>query len=153
MTELQGALGVVQIGKLERFTQKRINNAAFLTEHLTGIVQTPVTRPGCRHVYHQYTIRVPGHRDEWADRLLARGIGTAIHYPCPIHLQPFYREALEKFRIVSAVHKTMEGYSMKERLLPVAEEAAKQVLSLPVHPALSVEDLSSIAKEVRTLCD
>jgi perosamine synthetase len=145
MTELQGVLGVVQIGKLERFTQQRIANAAFLTEHLSAVVQTPVTRPGYRHVYHQYTIRAPERRDEWADRLLARGIGTAIHYPCPIHLQPCYRQAPEKFRIAARD-------AGQERLLPVAEEAAKHVLSLPVHPALTSQELATIAREVLALC-
>ena len=152
MTELQGALGVVQIEKLERFTQRRISNATFLTEHLADAVQTPVARPGYRHVYHQYTVRVPEQRDAWASKLRARGVGTAVHYPCPIHLQPFYREAPEKFRIASAVHETREGYSMKESLLPVAEEAAQQVLSLPVHPALNQEELTTIVQEVRALC-
>src|SRR6266702_2082251 len=57
MTELQAALGIAQIGKLEYFTQQRIANALFLTERLMGAVQTTIVRPGCRHVYHQYTIR------------------------------------------------------------------------------------------------
>ena len=59
MTEIQAALGLAQVEKLERFTEQRIANAAFLTERLRGSVQTPMIRPGYRHVYHQYTIRVP----------------------------------------------------------------------------------------------
>src|SRR5437660_4747657 len=108
MTEMQGALGLVQVEKLERFTEQRIANAAFLTDRLhslatseasprhgtlpggqvimdfkslRGSVQTPVVRPGCRHVYHQYTIRVSEQRDEWIMHLRSRGIGTAVHYP------------------------------------------------------------------------
>ncbi len=83
MTEIQAALGLVQVEKLERFTEQRIANAAFLTKHLRDSVQTPMTRLGYRHVYHQYTIRVPEHRDKWVAHLRTRGVGTAVHYPLP----------------------------------------------------------------------
>lgn len=154
MTEFQGALGVVQIGKLEQCTEQRIANAAFLTERLKGAVQTPVSHPGYRHVYHQYTIRVPGNqeRDEWMRKLQASGIGTAVHYPRPIHQQPFYRESTEKFRVVSSLGTTNPKRTTGDARLPIAETAAKQVLSLPVHPALSKDDLATIAREVLNLC-
>ncbi|MDQ2905904.1 MAG: DegT/DnrJ/EryC1/StrS family aminotransferase [Chloroflexota bacterium] len=141
MNELQAALGLVQLQKLEQLTEQRIANAAYLTEHLGGSVQTPVTRPGYRHVYHQYTIRVPGDRDEWVKRLGERGIGTAVHYPLPIHRQPCYQDVPWQFR-VAGQHEN----------LPVAETAAQQVLSLPVHPGLSQQDLAMIVEEVRRLC-
>jgi perosamine synthetase len=149
MTEMQGALGLVQVEKLEEFTERRIANAMFLTECLSKFVQTPVIYPGHRHVYHQYTIRVPEgqDRDEWGRRLQARSIGTGIHYPCPIHKQPFYQSSPGSFRIWSSFQRTT---GMQ---LPVAEVAAQQVLSLPVHPALSMEDLKMIATEVLALCD
>ena len=153
MTEMQGALGLVQLEKLERFTEQRIANAAFLTERLSGSVQTPVSRPGYRHVYHQYTIRVPEHRDQWAMHLRARGIGTAVHYPLPIHQQPFYRNQIGTFRCISAPERTNAEHTTGDIRLPVTELAAKQVLSLPVHPALSGEDLSTITREVRALCN
>ena len=149
MTEIQGALGRVQIEKLEQFTRQRIANAAFLTERLDSAVKTPITRPGYRHVYHQYTIRVPDHRDEWITRLRARGIGTAVHYPLPIHQQPFYREQIDT---LSAHEPTTARFAAGDVRLPVTEMAANQVLSLPVHPALSIEDLSTIAQEVLALC-
>src|SRR5947209_358014 len=69
MTEMQDALGVVQLEKLERFTEQRITNANFLKKRPRESAQTPIVRPGYRHVYEQYTIRVPEHRDEWAKRL------------------------------------------------------------------------------------
>jgi len=71
--------------------------------------------------------------------LHTRGIGTAIHYPSGIHQQPFYRKATTRYRIPP------QG-------LLITETAARQVLSLPVHPALSQEDLATIVKEVLTLC-
>jgi len=153
MTEIQGALGLVQLDKLEQFTEQRIANATILTECLAGAVQTPVSRPGHRHVYHQYTIRVlGGERDEWAMRLHARGIGTAIHYPTAIHQQPFYQEQVDKCLFVSSRETTCTERTKHVACLPVTETAAKQVLSLPVHPALSKEDLTTITREVLALC-
>src|SRR2546421_4564490 len=153
MTEMQGALGLAQLEKLERFTEQRIANAAFLTERLRGSIQTPVVRSGYRHVYHQYTIRVPEYRDEWVMHLRARGIGTAVHYPLAVHQQSFYREHPGKFIFSSAPETTGAERTTADVRLPVTELAAKQVLSLPVHPALSMEELATIVKEVRTLCD
>jgi perosamine synthetase len=134
MSEIQAALGLVQLAKLPRFTEQRIANAAFLTERLREWLPVPIARPEYCHVYHQYTIRVPGDRDAWVQALRERGIATAVHYPQPIHKQPLYQEW---------------GFHCS---LPVAEAAAKQVLSLPVHPALSRENLATIAREVINLC-
>ena len=153
MTEIQGALGLIQVEKLERFTEQRIANAAFLTERLGGSVQPPKTRPGYRHVFHQYTIRIPSNRDEWVVQLRARGIGTAVHYPLGIHQQPFYKEHIDRFRCIKAPGGTSGKHKTDDARLPVTEMAARQVLSLPVHPALSVEDLLIIAREVIALCD
>ena len=101
MTEMQAAIGIAQIEKLEYFTQRRIANAAYLTNNLKDIVQTPVVRPGCRHVYHQYTIKIPSKRNELMMELRARNVDTRIHYPLPIHLQPFYRRNSSLFRVLS----------------------------------------------------
>jgi perosamine synthetase len=153
MTELQAALGIAQIEKLEYFTQRRRANATYLTNNLQGIVQTPVERPGCRHVYHQYTIKIPSKRNEFMTELRARGVDTAIHYPIPIHQQPFYRRKPCLFRILSPGRRTPVKGNNPSAHLPVTESAAREVLSLPVHPALSQEDLSTIAKEVVALCE
>ncbi len=152
MTELQGALGLVQIEKLEQFTEQRIANAAFLTKHLEEYVQVPVTRPGCRHVYHQYTIQVPDNRDEWIAQLYAQGIGTAVHYPLAIHQQPYYLDNIDRFRLIDTSETANEKQSTGNGHLSVTEKAVKHVLSLPVHPGLSMEDLSTIVREVLALC-
>jgi dTDP-4-amino-4,6-dideoxygalactose transaminase len=152
MTELQGALGNAQLEKLEYFTQQRIANAAFLTERLKRVVQTPIVRPGYRHVFHQYTIRVPSNRNEWEAKLRARGIAAAIHYPFPIHQQPFYRRKSSLFRVLSPDKRSHVRGGNPTGHLPATESAAQQVLSLPVHPALSEEDLSTVAREVAALC-
>lgn len=148
MTDLQGAIGVVQMEKLEQITRQRIANAAYLTRELHGAVQTPICRDGYRHVYHQYTIRVPDGRDEWAKQLEARGVSTAVHYPRGIHQQPWYRENTDKFVCISENSPQRDH----EKSLPVTERSAREVLSLPVHPALSQEDLATIAREVLALC-
>ena len=152
LTEIQGALGLAQLEKLEQFTARRIVNAEFLTERLHGHVQTPTTRPGYRHVYHQYTIQVPGNRDEWAAKLYTRGIGTAIHYPLPIHQQPFYASHSDMFRYGDSSERTGEKPSTHKAALCVTEKAAAHVLSLPIHPGLSEEDLYTIEREVLALC-
>ena len=153
MTELQAALGIAQIEKLEYFTQRRRANATYLTNNLQGIVQTPVERPGCRHVYHQYTIKIPSKRNEFMTELRARGVDTTIHYPIPIHQQPFYRRKPCLFRVLSPGRRTPVKGNNPAAHLPVTESAAQEVLSLPVHPALSQEDLSTIAREVVALCE
>jgi dTDP-4-amino-4,6-dideoxygalactose transaminase len=130
MTEIQGALGVVQLAHLEAWTEQRIANAARLTAGLGNWVKTPVVQPGYRHVYHQYTIEVASTRDAWIQALAQRGIGTAVHYPCPIHQQPFYQE---------------QGFNLS---LPISEHAAQHILSLPVHPAVSEQNLATIIEEV-----
>ena len=152
MTEIQAAIGLVQINKLSEFTERRIANASFLTKHLQEFVQTPMVRSECYHVFHQYTIRVPEKRSEWTTILHERGIGTAIHYPLPIHQQPFYLQKSSLFRVLSPGKRSHVKGSNTTAHLPNTECAAQQVLSLPVHPALSEKDLVTIVREVVTLC-
>jgi len=131
MTDVHAAIGLAQLQKLEQFNEARIANAAYLTEHLRGVV-VPTVPEGYRHVFHQYTIRVPdGRRDALKDFLNEREVGTGIYYPVPVHQQIFYRESL--------------GYDVE---LPEAERAAEEVLSLPVHPAVSPSDLEMIVAAV-----
>ncbi len=129
MTELAAALGLAQLGKLESFIEGRRANAQYLSEHLQG-VQTPGERPGFRHVYHQYTVRVAAGRDELAGRLREDGIETGVFYSVPIHRQPLYR-----------------GLGYRDSL-PLAERLSQEVLSLPVHPGLSRADLEAVVASV-----
>lgn len=153
MTEMGAAIGLIQLRKLERFNEQRISNARFFTERLCGVLQTPIVRPGHRHVYHQYTIRVPDNRDQWVTELYARGIGTGIHYPMPIYQQPFYQNSASRFRISLPDNPAKSQSEISDLHLPETEKAAEQVLSLPVHPALSEDDLSTIVREVLALCN
>ena len=134
MTDISAAIGRAQLVKLDRFNERRRRNASVLDEGLAGVssIVPPRERPGYRHVYHQYTVRVARDRDQFRRKLGEEGIGTAVHYPIPVHRQPLYQEL--GYRNVS---------------LPVAEAAAAQVLSLPVHPALSDSDLDRIVDAMR----
>jgi perosamine synthetase len=135
LSDVHAAVGLAQLDRLADYTVRRIHNAKVLDAGLAGAVETPRVAPGYRHVYHQYTIRVPGgRRDGVAAALRERGVGTAVHYPIPVHKQPLYRDL---------------GYRDS---LPEAERAATEVLCLPVHPHLSDDDLETIVREVRALC-
>jgi dTDP-4-amino-4,6-dideoxygalactose transaminase len=131
MTDIHAAIGLEQLKKLPEFNRKRQANAKYFNEHITGVV-TPLTPDGYEHVFHQYTIRVPdGKRDAMVDYLNVNGVGSGIYYPVPVHQQTLYTQDL--------------GY---DQTLPQAEKAASEVLSLPVHPALSDADLKKIVTTV-----
>ena len=137
LTDIQAAIGLHQLRKLERFNEIRIRNAEFLTKELSKIdcVEPPYVRKGVKHVYHQYTIKLKleelrCNRDEFVKALRAENVDAAVHYPTPIHMQPSYRELAKDVR------------------LPVTEDVCKRVVSLPVHPALTEEDLKAIVRAV-----
>jgi perosamine synthetase len=94
----------------------------------------PAVPEGRDHVWHQFTMRFPGERDHVAAGLAERGVGTMIYYPVPIHRQPYLRRLMPE----------LEGLS-----LPVTEQAAQEVLSIPVHPTLSPAELETIVAAVR----
>ena len=130
MTDVHAAIGRAQLAKLPGWTQQRQQNAKFLDANLCGVVIPPVA-DGAIHVYHQYTIRIPEDRDGFA-RALAdeHGVGTGVYYPIPSHRLPSFGRTLD---------------------LPETERAAREVLSLPVHPALSADDLAAIVTAVNTV--
>jgi len=140
MTNIAGALGRTQLRKLEEFNRKRQENAEKLTEGISKIagLTPPYAAPNVKHVYHQYTIRVeedfPLSRDELATKLRENGVGTGIYYPLPLHHQPLFQSL---------------GY--EKDCCPNAIEASRRVLSLPVHPAVSEEDIAYIIQTLREL--
>ncbi|MCC6177938.1 MAG: DegT/DnrJ/EryC1/StrS family aminotransferase [Chloroflexi bacterium] len=134
LTDIQAALGLVQLERLTALTERRIANARYLSSRLDQVA-TPTTLPGYRHVFHQYTIRLPYERDAIARQLGHAGIGSSVHYPLPVHLQPLY------WRL---------GYRDS---LPHAERASHEVLSLPIHPLLSRSDLDVVASGVLAALD
>jgi len=143
MTEIASAIGIVQLRKLEGFIEARRRNAYQLTSLLTAVsgLEPPYEAPNVRHVYYLYTVRVkesfPLSRDELSAKLREAGIGTSVSWPTPIHLQPYYKKTF--------------GYRGGE--YPVSEQAAKEVLSLPVHPAVTEGDIRFIAKAIKELAE
>ena len=134
MSDLHAAIGLTQIGRLDEFTARRRANAAYFNERITSVI-IPIVRDGCEHVWHQYTVRVTDGRDRDAAmrQLNEAGVGTGVFYPVPLHQQGYIRE------IVGRVS------------LPVTEQMAREVISLPVHPQLTEADLEKIVDEVNRL--
>ena len=136
MTEIEAALGAVQLKALPERNEQRRANAAYLSEHLRDVIP-PKELAGRHHVYHQYTVRVPSPdgsstvRDGLAAKLTDASIETKVFYPVPVYRQPLYVEL---------------GYRDE---LPVVERLSREVLSLPVHPALSQADLETIVAAVK----
>ena len=134
MTDIAAAIGLAQLNVIDEFNNKRISNANYLNEQLKDVegIVTPKSPDNYKHVYHQYTIRVEkGNRDDWVEFLTNKGIGTGIHYPIPLYNQPIYKKL------------GIEGDC------PLAEKAADNVISLPVHPSLTKEDLDLVVDAVK----
>ena len=130
MTEIHAAIGRVQLKKLPEWTRTRQANAKFLDENLKGVI-TPFVLSDAEHVYHQYTIRVIDHdRDVFAKELEKLGVGSGVYYPTPIHKLPSFRQTED---------------------LPNTDVACKQVLSIPVHPSLTKNELEQIVNAVNSI--
>ncbi|WP_438353559.1 DegT/DnrJ/EryC1/StrS family aminotransferase [Microbacterium sp. CJ88] len=133
MTDIHAAIGRVQLTKVGAWTEQRRANAAFLDANLEGVVVPPVA-DGAVHVYHQYTVRVEDDRDGFVRALKEEHqVGSGVYYPIPNHRLPSlapYAPGLD---------------------LPVTESAARQVVSLPVHPSLTQGDLERIVSAVNAV--
>jgi len=134
MTDIAAAIGLAQLPKLPAANERRRAIAARYDAELRGVI-TPWVRPGVTHVYHQYTIRV-NERDAFAEKLRERGVGSAIYYPIPVHRQkPFL--AL--------------GYGSET--VPVTDRVTAHVLSIPVHPSLSDDEVAKVIDAVNMTAD
>ena len=133
LTDVAAAVGRVQLSKLAGWNETRRRNAAVLSQGLVHVV-TPPTAPRATHVFHQYTIRVPGARDAVQNGLGERGVGSAVYYPTPIHLlKPF----------LPGNHEGNRDWDLPETM-----KAADEVLSLPVYPGLTDDQLGRIVEAV-----
>ena len=142
MTDVHAAIGIPQLERLPELTAKRQRNAHRLTEGLAGTpgLKLPAVLPGREHVWHQYTVQVLPEarlsRDELAAALTERGVGNGIYYPRLVFDYDCYRG-----------HPQIPQVDVAD--FPVAAAAAEQVLSLPVHAALTDEQLTTIVTTVR----
>jgi dTDP-4-amino-4,6-dideoxygalactose transaminase len=128
---LQAAILRVKLGRLAAWNEARRRTAALYTQQLAGSgVTTPAGSPDSTHVYHVYAVRTP-QRDALQAHLRERGIGTAIHYPTPIHRQPFYEQ---------------DGFQPGQ--FPVAERVCDEVLSLPMFPEMTEKQARYVAAQI-----
>jgi dTDP-4-amino-4,6-dideoxygalactose transaminase len=133
MDGIQGAVLRVKLKRLEAANSRRRANARVYEELLGGTEEmiTPYVAPDNRHIYHVYTVRVK-ERDLVLESLAGKGISCAVHYPLPLHLQEAYR-----------------SLDYGEGSFPVAERCAREVLSLPMYPELSREQIEAVAGELK----
>lgn len=132
MTDIHAAIGRVQLAKVEAWTKTRQRNAKFLNENLKGVV-TPYLIPNATHVYHQYTIRVLGHnRDKFAEEMTKRGVGNGVYYPIPVHQLPSFKLNFD---------------------LPNTTAACDEVISIPVHPSLSQQELETVVQVINSIAN
>lgn len=128
---IQAAILMVKLRRLEQWNEARRKHALKYNELLKeSDVTTPIERGYARHVYHLYVIRVKD-RDKLLEHLKGRGIFTGIHYPIPVHLLDAYRDL---------------GY--KEGEFPVTEKCSKEILSLPMFPELTEEQIEYVSKNI-----
>jgi dTDP-4-amino-4,6-dideoxygalactose transaminase len=131
MTDISAAIGLEQLKKLPNFLKKRRENAKFYDKNLEN-VETPYVLDDAEHAYHQYTIKCKN-RDKLLEELKKNEIGFGIYYPKPLHKYPH----LEKF-----------GHND----LKVSERLVNEVVSLPVHPALTKEELEKVVDVINKAC-
>jgi dTDP-4-amino-4,6-dideoxygalactose transaminase len=131
LDEIQAAVLRIKLRKLVGWNEQRRAHAAAYTERLTGLVTCPVERPGSEHVYYAYVIQAK-HRDTLRAKLAAQGIQTGIHYPLPLHLQP-----------------ACAAFACPPGSLPVTERLASHILSLPMFPELTDEEMNRVCEGIR----
>jgi len=131
---LQAAILDVKLKYLDQYVQARQAAADFYDRKLNGIseLSIPARVSYSSHSFHQYTIKVPGRRDELQKFLQSKGIPGMIYYPLPLHLQEAYQYL---------------GYRKGD--FPISEELSEQVLSLPMHTELTEEELNFITSAIR----
>jgi perosamine synthetase len=140
MTDILAAIGLVQLKKLDQWNSKRRANARYLTSKFEKIngVTPPYISPYVKHAFHQYTVKIEDSfslsRDDFTKYLKNKGISFGIHYPLPIHQQPVFQKL---------------GYDDEAVNCPVSSEVSNKVVSLPVHPGLSRENLEYIVETTR----
>jgi dTDP-3-amino-3,4,6-trideoxy-alpha-D-glucose transaminase len=130
MDELQGAILRVKLRHLDGWNARRGSIAATYARELVGVTLVAVT-PGGESVHHLFPVLV-ARRDDFQRALAARGVETIVHYPTPLHLVPSYR-----------------GWGFGEGAFPVAEDAARRVLSLPIFPQLTDDEVRTVVAAVR----
>jgi dTDP-4-amino-4,6-dideoxygalactose transaminase len=136
LDEIQAAYLNARFKRIEENNNERRGIAKKYNELLADLCSkeflfTPIEKSNCKHVYHQYTIRIPKYRDKLREYLLENGVGCDIYYPLPLHLQ-----------------KAFSYLGYKEGSLPNTEKASSEVLSLPIFPGLTDDEISFVSETI-----
>jgi dTDP-4-amino-4,6-dideoxygalactose transaminase len=138
LDELQSAVLTVKLPHLDKWSNERAKRAEFYTtlldeSDLGFTVVPPSVRQDSRHIFHQYVIRVPNHRNRLAEHLKEKGIGTKVYYPIPLHLQQCF-----------------EYLGYKNGDFPESESAALETLALPIYPELTEEQQRYVVDSIKS---
>lgn len=131
MDALQAKILSVKLTNLDKWVNKRRELSKIYNEKLKGIIQPPIEKENCKHVYYMYVIRTKN-RDKLMEKLKKKDIACGIHYPIPLHLQPAYKYL-----------------NHKKGDFPVLEKAAKEILSIPLYPELTYEQQNYVIQSIR----
>ena len=139
MTDIQAAMGIHQLKKLDRFIDTRARYAGLYSEAFADMpeIELPVVHPDRKHAWHLYVVRLALERltvdrAQFIEELRARNIGTSVHF-IPVHLQPYYQERF--------------GYRLGD--LKHAESLYERIVSLPLYPGMNDEDVEYVIHAVR----
>jgi len=130
LDELQAAFLRKKLKHLNKWNERRRQIAQIYHDNLGKAIVKPIEKDYAYHIYHLYVIRCQG-RDELQQYLMERGIQTLIHYPVPVHLQQAYLDL-----------------NIKPGCLPVTEQYADAILSLPIYPELKNDDCFYVADKI-----
>lgn len=137
MTDIQAALGIHQLKKLNKFIRQRRKLAHLYTSGLRKIkgLLTPTEIPDRYHPYHLYPILLENFdRDVFIQKMAEKNIGTSVHF-IPLHLQPFY----------------MKNFGYKKGDLPVTEAVFSKIVSIPLYPAMKSKDIEYVAETIKSM--
>jgi len=135
MCDINSAIGIVQLQKLDKMNEMRRKNSQYLTKNLSSVpwLDVPFESRNCTHVYQTYTIRTKNaNRNKVAAHLKSQGIGASVHYDPPVHLQSFYLNS-------------------KRGDMAVTERVANSIISLPMYPHISQGDLDHMIKIISSI--
>ncbi len=132
LDELQAAILSLKLTHLDRWNEERRAVACIYNEQLQDVVEViPIVQPWATHVYCYYVVQV-SERDSLSRELALEGVGTNIHYPVPVHLQPACIQ-----------------YGYTHGMLPVTEAAAEQIISLPMYPELTLQQVQQVVDAIK----
>jgi dTDP-4-amino-4,6-dideoxygalactose transaminase len=135
LDEIQAAILKIKLLHLDEWVKKRRIVARAYNAGLPTELIKPMEMPWAKHAYHLYVIRTP-ERDQLKEWLESKGIGTGMHYPVPVHLQEAWRQ-----------------YGGDKYHLPITEQVTKEILSLPMYPELTEEEVQYVCDCIREYCE